>query len=52
VDGQGGGDIPVVLELGDNYSNPFYPTTTIRFGMPLKDRVLLEVLNASGRLVK
>lgn len=51
VDGQGGGNLPAVLELADNFPNPFNPTTTIRFGLPREERVVLDVFDVRGRLV-
>ena len=38
--------------LGDNYPNPFNPTTTIRYGIATRGHVSLRVYNAAGQLVK
>ncbi len=46
-----GGNIPTVLDLQDNFPNPFNPTTTIRFDVPQQGQVLLEVFDVHGRLV-
>lgn len=51
ADYENGGVIPGVLELRDNYPNPFNPTTTIGFDMPRQQRVLLEVYDIRGRMV-
>jgi len=38
--------------LGDNYPNPFNPSTTIRYGIKEKSHVSLTVYNAAGQLVR
>lgn len=38
--------------LGDNFPNPFNPTTTIRYGIKKTGHVSLRVYNAAGQLVK
>ena len=43
--------IPENVELTGNYSNPFNPNTTIRFGLPDADKVLLQVFNVNGQLI-
>ncbi len=45
------GDLPTELWLGDNYPNPFNPSTTIAFGLPHATEVTLEVFDATGRYV-
>ena len=45
------GNAPAVLDLRDNYPNPFNPLTTIRFGVPQEERVLLDILDVRGRLI-
>ena len=42
---------PVNFELSQNYPNPFNPTTTIRFSVPQKSNVKLEVYSITGQLV-
>jgi hypothetical protein len=42
---------PMPLALKQNYPNPFNPSTTIRYDVPRKCRVLLEVYDVSGRRV-
>ena len=44
--------IPDNFELGQNFPNPFNPTTTISFGIPVQSRVELTVYNIRGRKVK
>jgi hypothetical protein len=47
-------DVPVpdfpVLE--QNYPNPFNPTTTVRFSLPVRERVTLEIFNALGQRIR
>lgn len=50
----GGGDfevIPKKFELFQNYPNPFNPKTTIKFSMPERGSVKLNVYDLSGKLV-
>lgn len=46
------GSVPGVLALHENSPNPFNPTTQIRFDVPKRGRVSLEVYDISGRLVR
>jgi len=42
----------LVAALGQNSPNPFNPTTTIAFTLPVQETVALSVYDASGRLVR
>ncbi len=46
-----GNQIPEVFTLVGNYPNPFNPSTTIRFILPQRSEVKLEVFNVLGQLV-
>ncbi|UCG52218.1 MAG: T9SS type A sorting domain-containing protein, partial [Candidatus Latescibacterota bacterium] len=45
---------PIAFEnrLGDNYPNPFNPTTTIKYSIKEPAHVSLKVYNVAGQLVK
>lgn len=43
--------VPKVFELGQNFPNPFNPTTTIRYSVPVQGRVRLRVFDLVGREV-
>ncbi len=45
-------DIPNVLSLDQNYPNPFNPSTNIRFALPARSEVRLEVFDMLGRKVE
>jgi hypothetical protein len=45
------GSIPADLELSANYPNPFNGTTRVRFGLPERGHVLIEVFDLAGRRV-
>lgn len=49
--GEPSGNIPSAYQLLDNYPNPFNPSTTISFDLPVSDEVTIEVFDISGRLV-
>ena len=42
---------PFTFSLAQNYPNPFNPTTTIRYGLPVRSRARLTVFNALGQVV-
>jgi hypothetical protein len=44
-------ELPLVLQLGSNYPNPFNPTTVIPFTLPENGQVRLDVFDVTGRLV-
>ncbi len=46
------GELPDGFELDQNHPNPFNPTTDISFTIPEPQRVLLQVYNVRGQLVR
>ncbi len=45
------GGVPDQFKLADNYPNPFNPTTTIEFNIPIASEVTLTVYNLAGQEV-
>ena len=45
-------NIPHVVRLFQNYPNPFNPTTTINYSLKENSKVLLNIYNIKGQLVK
>jgi parallel beta-helix repeat protein len=43
--------VPSIFNLQQNYPNPFNPTTTIRFGLPQPEHVILTIHNILGQEV-
>jgi hypothetical protein len=45
-------ELPTSFDLGQNFPNPFNPTTTISFSLPEAGDVLLKIYNIRGQLVR
>ena len=43
--------IPAEFSLNSAYPNPFNPTTTLNFALPIESEVSLSIYNLQGRLV-
>lgn len=43
---------PIAHSISQNYPNPFYGTTTIRYGLPKSEPVRVEVFNIAGQSVR
>ncbi len=44
--------VPLQYTLLQNYPNPFNPSTTIRYGLPVRSQIKVEVFNTLGQTVK
>jgi hypothetical protein len=44
--------IPTVYSLSQNYPNPFNPSTSIRYGVPSRSMVRLEIFNVLGQQIE
>lgn len=44
--------MPLAYELGENYPNPFNPTTSISYSVPVSNNVTIEIFNEVGQKVK
>lgn len=49
---QHGNGAPSAYKLDQNYPNPFNPSTTIRFSIPARERVAVEIYNIKGQLMQ
>jgi hypothetical protein len=43
--------LPDIFSLKKAYPNPFNPATTLSFGLPIQDHVILEVYDINGRII-
>ncbi|MDK9699602.1 MAG: T9SS type A sorting domain-containing protein [bacterium] len=48
----GSSELPQMVDIGNNYPNPFNPTTTISYSMPKRGNVEVNVFDLQGRLVR
>ncbi|NLK50316.1 MAG: T9SS type A sorting domain-containing protein, partial [Candidatus Cloacimonetes bacterium] len=51
-DGNSTPDIPIIHGINACYPNPFNPSTTIKFGVPVPGVVKIDIYNQKGQLVK
>ena len=50
--GVNGGPVPATYALRQNEPNPFHAATAVSFDMPSPGRVILEVIDVNGRVVR
>jgi hypothetical protein len=43
--------IPTEFSLSQNFPNPFNPSTTLRFGIPIRGRVKISIFTVLGQLI-
>jgi uncharacterized delta-60 repeat protein len=46
------GEIPITYRLYDNYPNPFNPSTTIKFDVPVQSFTSLVIYDVTGKVVQ
>lgn len=44
--------VPLMYDLGDNYPNPFNPTTAISYSVPVSNNVNIQIFNELGQKVR
>jgi len=44
--------VPEKISLDSAYPNPFNPTTTISFGLPVDSEIFIQIYNLQGRVVE
>ena len=44
--------VPKSIDLAQNYPNPFNPVTNIRYQLPAQGKVLLQIYNTNGQLIR
>lgn len=44
-------ELPTEFEIIGNYPNPFNPSTTIKYALPMKSNVRLQIFNITGELI-
>ncbi len=44
-------EIPIEFKIIGNYPNPFNPTTTIKYAIPMESKVIMEIFDINGELI-